>query len=32
MFKQFNASLKGCYATELYKILPKPRNYCTVKG
>lgn len=28
MCKQFNGSLKGCYATELYKTLSKPRNYC----
>lgn len=28
MCKQFNGSLKGCYATGLCKILSKPRNDC----
>lgn len=28
MCEQFNGSLKGVYATALYKILSMLRNYC----
>lgn len=31
MCKQFNGSLKGCYATELYKICPSPEITVTGK-